>query len=103
MGSPAQFSVEYNNTTKAISLTSGGEYIPDGTEFTGKRAPDSSAVISPNAIYINGVRYFMKAYNIGGNNYFMLRDIASVLDFDVDWDPKTWNIIIEPDKPYTPD
>jgi len=45
----------------------------------------------------------MKAYNIGGNNYFMLRDIASALDFDVDWDPAAGNIIIEPDKPYTPD
>ncbi len=44
----------------------------------------------------------LTAYNIGGNNYIKLRDIAKLFDFDVDWrDGKAW---IEPDvSPYTVD
>ncbi|HOJ11156.1 MAG TPA: WG repeat-containing protein [Clostridiales bacterium] len=44
----------------------------------------------------------LTAYNIGGNNYTKLRDIAKLFDFDVDWrDGKVW---IEPDvSPYTED
>jgi hypothetical protein len=44
----------------------------------------------------------LTAYNIGGNNYIKLRDIAKLFDFDVDWrDGKAW---LEPDvSPYTDD
>lgn len=44
----------------------------------------------------------LTAYNIGGNNYIKLRDIAKLFDFDVDWrDGKAW---IEPGvSPYTED
>ncbi|NLX64807.1 MAG: copper amine oxidase N-terminal domain-containing protein [Clostridiaceae bacterium] len=103
LGTPAQFSVEYDSYSRAIILTSGDEYIPVGDELMGKSAPDSSATITNNLIIINGKRYVLKAYMIGGYNYFMLRDIASMLDFDVDWDSATGNIIIEPEQPYTPD
>ncbi|VDN48714.1 conserved exported protein of unknown function [Petrocella atlantisensis] len=46
-----------------------------------------------------------RAYNIQGNNYFMLRDIAHYVNdsqkaFDVTWNPDTATIIIETGKPY---
>jgi len=50
---------------------------------------------------LNGKEVALPAYEIGGNNYVKLRDIAKLFDFDVDWrDNKVW---IEPDKFYTED
>lgn len=43
----------------------------------------------------------LTAYEIGGNNFIKLRDIARLFDFDVDWrDNKAW---IEPNESYTDD
>lgn len=48
-----------------------------------------TAYPSDMPVYINGVSADIKAYNINGNNYFMLRDIAAAFDgtqkqFDVE-------------------
>ncbi|MDR0569602.1 MAG: hypothetical protein LBG71_00040, partial [Clostridiales Family XIII bacterium] len=56
--------------------------------------PPEPAAASPTAqpLLVNGQRVSgMEAYNIGGYNYFKLRDLAQVLNgtekqFDVDWD-----------------
>lgn len=42
------------------------------------------------------------AYSIGDNNYYKMRDIASTLDFGVDWDGSTETIIVDTSKGYTP-
>ena len=36
----------------------------------------------------------LTAYNIGGSNYFMLRDLAPYLDFGVNYDAETRTAII---------
>ena len=43
------------------------------------------------------------AYNIGGNNYFKLRDIGEAFDFGVDWDQDAQTISINTGKGYTPE
>jgi Leucine-rich repeat (LRR) protein len=43
------------------------------------------------------------AYNIGGNNYFKLRDIGAAFDFGVDWDGQRNTIVIDTGKGYTPE
>ena len=40
-------------------------------------------------------------YNIGGNNYFKLRDLAELLNFQVLWDNSSRTIRIDTTKSYS--
>ena len=42
-------------------------------------------------------------YTIKGNNFFKLRDIGMVFDFEVDWDGDRNAVIIDSAKGYTAD
>ena len=41
------------------------------------------------------------AYNIGGNNYFKLRDLGQALGFNVTWDDATRTVSILTDQDYS--
>ncbi len=61
---------------------------------------------STHKVYVDGERVNVAAYNIGGNNYFKLRDIAAVISgtpkqFEVGWDGTTNAISLTSNKPYT--
>lgn len=69
----------------------------------------SNLVISQtnSPVYINGSIVPFEAYNINGNNYFKLRDIAYYLNgtesqFGVDWSESTNSINLSTGTPYTP-
>lgn len=52
-------------------------------------------VVSSQKLYINGKAQTLSAYNIAGNNYLKLRDVAALLDgtvkeMKVDWDASKW-------------
>ena len=49
----------------------------------------------------DGAEVQLTAYNIGGNNYFKLRDIGAAFDFGVEWDGAQNSIVIDPTKSYT--
>ena len=60
-----------------------------------------------SAIFVNGENVALRAYLIGGNNFFKLRDLAMVLNgtesqFDVRWDAGTGEISVYSNTPYTP-
>lgn len=44
---------------------------------------------------VNNKDYFTSAYEINGNNYFKLRDIANLFDFSVTWHESTKTIFID--------
>jgi hypothetical protein len=57
-------------------------------------------------ILVDGKSVAFDAYNIGGNNYFKLRDLAYTLSgtekrFEVDWDGVNIAIVLTSGKPYT--
>ncbi len=65
-----------------------------------KAIPTSSQVI------VDGEKIEFQAYNINGNNYFKLRDIAFILDgsekqFEINWDETNNFVYITTEKPYT--
>lgn len=56
---------------------------------------DPKCVVSSQKLYINGKAQTLSAYNIAGNNYLKLRDVAALLDgtvkeMKVDWDASKW-------------
>ena len=103
-GSGKQFNVTWNEERKSVEMVSGSSYAPVGGEFaqgdgTAKTATDDN----PPQLLKDSVSLFTKSYNIGGNNYFKLRDLGREFDFDVSWDGANNCILIETDKPYTED
>jgi hypothetical protein len=100
-GTNKQFSVGYDETTKAITLTSGKPYVPVGGEMTGKGEGSKTGIPTESTIYLDGKQVSFTAYNIDGNNYFKLRDIGEAINFGVDWDAATSTVIIDTSKGYT--
>ena len=96
-GTGSQFSVGYDEVRNTVSIVTGEEYVPDGSEMD-LSCGDKSATAVPSSqpILINGeVRSDLSVYNIGGNNYFKLRDLGAALGFKVDYDqPSNTAIII---------
>ncbi|MDR2420631.1 MAG: hypothetical protein LBD49_00815 [Oscillospiraceae bacterium] len=102
-GTEKQFEVGWDGTANAISLTSGKAYTPVGGEMEGKGAGDKTAAPTTSKITLDGEEVSLTAYNIGGNNYFKLRDIGAAFDFGVSWDGAKNTIVIDTSKGYTPE
>ena len=83
----ARFAVDYDKDRNAVVVTTGLPYTPNGTELT--PGPDRSAegVLSPQSLWIDGVeRRDFTVWNIGGHNFFQLRELGKALGFGVDYD-----------------
>ncbi|WP_054698067.1 stalk domain-containing protein [Syntrophomonas palmitatica] len=100
-GTEKQFEVSWDGTNNTFSLTANKAYTPAGGELSVSETPiQKAAVITGSRIYLDGREIQLAAYNIGGYNYFKLRDIAKALDFSVAWDEKTGTISIDTSKTY---
>ncbi|MCL2059136.1 MAG: copper amine oxidase N-terminal domain-containing protein [Oscillospiraceae bacterium] len=69
--------------------------------------PYASASPTASIILVDGLNVAFEAYNISGNNYFKLRDLAFALtgtakQFDVGWNGASNAITITSGNPYTP-
>ncbi|MBE6908685.1 MAG: hypothetical protein E7474_03610 [Ruminococcaceae bacterium] len=100
-GTGSQFSVTYDEASKTIVVKTGESYEKGGGDLTVPSAADMSAkaagaVKSSQSIRIDGVAVSdMSVYNLGGNNYFKLRDLGEKLGFDVDYDNATRTMIVK--------
>ena len=70
-------------------------------------AASVTAKPSDHRVYVDYEQVNVTAYEINGNNYFKLRDIAAILSgtdaqFEVTWDQATGNITLTDGQPYTP-
>jgi len=79
--------------------------IMDGVLLPG-HMPQYPAIPTASKVLVNGTEVAFDAYNIGGNNYFKLRDLAYILDgtdveFEVTYDNATRAIALLSGQPYT--
>ena len=95
-----QFEVSYDNTTRAIKLTSGLPYTHVGGEMVQGDERAKTAAPSLSTIYFDGELRNLVAYNIGGNNFFKLRDLMEVLDIFVGYDSVTKAIMLDTSRGY---
>lgn len=120
-GTEASFSVEWLEEENSISIERGSytntaneAYTPVGGELQKGDGTDKVAYISTQTVaapmdggvcraYNNGEVVGWAAYNINNNNYFKLRDIGELFEFEVDWDGENNCVIIDTTKPYTAD
>lgn len=95
-GSKKQFEVGYNGINNTILLTRGKSYTVIGGEFLKSTDMVSMMVaLSKATVYIDDIETNLKAYHIGGSNYFKLQDLGFALDLGVLYDSTTRNISID--------
>jgi len=88
--------------TKAVEEFNGSYWsiTPNSSQFSSAKAlPTTSNVI------VDGTKVSFKAYNINGNNYFKLRDLAAALNgsskqFDIEWNGNKNTINLISSKSY---
>lgn len=83
-GTSAQFDVVWNQAAGAVEIITDAPYSTD-EEVTKEVFEKPEAVLSSSPVYKNDVQTIMTAYNIGGNNFFKLRDVAQTIDFGLVW------------------
>ena len=67
------------------------------------QAAEVRAIPTESAVMLDGRQLLCAAYNIGGSNYFKLRDLMQALGCSVEYDSASKAIIIDTSKPYIPD
>ncbi|MGM0396822.1 MAG: hypothetical protein ACQEP4_07170 [Bacillota bacterium] len=95
------FDVIWDNDERVITITTGSSYTEVGGEMTEGDGEMKNGILNRDPVQKDGEVIELLAYNIGGNNYFKLRDIASELDFGVTWDAETKTVEISTDNAYT--
>lgn len=85
-GTDAQFGVNYDAAAAAVLISRGAPYIAVGTEMAMGQDNSGSARLTSQTILIDGVtRGDFTVYNIGGSNFFQLRELGNALGFEVDY------------------
>ena len=85
--SDSRFSVAFDAESNAMTVVPGGDYVLVGGELERGKDLSKTAVASKQSVLINGEAVEgISVYNIGGNNYFKLRDLGSALGFTVAFD-----------------
>ncbi|MCI7203790.1 MAG: hypothetical protein MR972_06585, partial [Oscillibacter sp.] len=91
----SRFSVSFDEQSNAVMVVSGKEYTPVGGELARGRDQSKTAVVSKQSVLIDGkAADGLSVYNIGGNNYFKLRDLGDALGFTVDYDADSNTAIV---------
>ena len=94
-GTASQFEVGFDEETSTVTITTGAAYTSNGSELAVGVDNASTAQTSRQAILIDGVeRSDLTAYNIGGSNFFQLRELGAALGFDVDFDADSNTAIV---------
>lgn len=99
-GSQAQFSVGYDSATQAVTLTGGQPYETVSGEGILQAERTLNVHSTQASLYIDGQLQNITAYNIEGNNYFKLRDIAQLMDFGVGYDAGSKLVLIDTNAEY---
>lgn len=91
-----KFDIKFNSERNAIEIFRESAY----RDFSGLPKENISAskkaIPSPQKIFIDGREVQISGYNIEGNNYFKLRDLAEALDIKINYDEVKKCVILNP-------
>ena len=95
-GTGSQFDVGWDASKNLVTITTGQAYTkPDGTELKVGADRSGTARRSSQTVKIDGtVRKDLTVYNIGGSNFFQLKELGKALGFDVDYNENTNTAIV---------
>lgn len=98
-GTKAAFDVAWDGEARKVTLT-GGAYTPVGGELEPLTGGTQTATRATADVYVDDMPLVGKAYEVGGNHYFKLRDLCFMLGVSVEWDNNAQTIVIDTSKPY---
>lgn len=108
-GTEKQFEVVWNPSFKegnirgAIEMKSYSPYTTVGGEMALGDGYNKTAKLTNSPILKDGAKVTkLVGYNISDNNFFKLRDLGELFDFNVSWDGKLNTIIINTSESYDP-
>jgi len=110
-GSEKQFNVIYNAGKKCVEIKRLTTYTPTASDLLTGGADTVNAKFAEPVVYADGtmVNVYdhdgclvegLRAYNIGGSNYFKLRDLGQFIDFNVGYSNTEKCISIDTAKSY---
>ena len=92
---PAAFSVSWDAAANAVIIAPGFPYEPIGGELEISADKSGTAVPSAQTVwFLDAPVTDLSVYNIGGNNFFKLRELGELLGFGVDYDEPTDTAIV---------
>ena len=94
------FEVGWSEEDRTIEIMEKRPYTTVGGEMGTRVSTDNKGTINKDPVLLNGEEVDLLAYNIGGNNYFKLRDLAEKIDFGVTWDGQSRTIEINTENSY---
>ncbi|MBQ9411503.1 MAG: phosphodiester glycosidase family protein [Oscillospiraceae bacterium] len=95
-GTASQFDVGFDGASNTVTVTTSGSYSsPNGQELAVGTDNSASAQPSEQTLLIDGAfRGDLEVYNIGGSNFFKLRDLGAALGFVVDYDEQSHTMLV---------
>ena len=89
-GTAYSFAVSWDAAANAVVIAPGFPYEPVGGELAVGADKSATAVPSAQTVwFLDAPADDLSVYNIGGNNFFKLRDLGTLLGFTVDFDSAT--------------
>ncbi len=88
------FNVLWDESKFAINIVTDSMYSPIGNELQIGSKTNKIATQSTAKLFVNGENKYIEAYNIDGNTYYKLRDLADIIGFNVIWNENTETIFI---------
>ena len=94
--STSRFQVNWNSEKSLIEIITGESYMPSASDkqywyYAGKKY---NGTLKNTNILVDGKIHSLPAFNINGSNYFKLRDLGELVDFDIKWDKHTSQILL---------
>lgn len=97
------FNLIWNGKLGIVQLDDFVVYYPTGGELAKGDGKVKTATLNTAPTYSNFELKNYTVYNIGGNNYYKLRDICGELNYDLVWDGAKNSILIDTTKVYIAD
>lgn len=83
------FNVEWDKEKNGILISPGAAYVSIGGELVDDISGNLDVVENNTPVFVNGNQVAVTSYNINGSAYFKIRDIADIIDMDIEWDDAT--------------
>lgn len=99
-GSKTNFDISYDANNNTMNILRQTSYTPIGNELTTGSLDPVVAIRSGTLVYEGKTHYPIKAYNIGGSNYFGLRELSKIIDMNLQWDEKNQSIFVDSNEVY---
>ncbi len=91
---PVRFNVVWDEELGGVNIITGQRYEIVGGELDLGTTEAKEIAENSSPVYINGNISALESYNIDGNNYFKIRDLADAIGFSVDYNAAEGQVLI---------